>query len=101
MGWAPDSCTLPTAERPLREAEFDVLFARAVEPPRRESPTRLLVPLPSGDAGAARHLAARESDCCSFSTFDVTVTGDEALLAISVSAGHTEVLDAVEKRATR
>ena len=26
---APDACTLPTAERPLRVAEFDDLFANA------------------------------------------------------------------------
>jgi hypothetical protein len=28
--WAPDACTLPTAERPLRVAEFDDLFTFVV-----------------------------------------------------------------------
>jgi len=28
--WVPDACTLPTAERPLRLAELDDLFATAV-----------------------------------------------------------------------
>lgn len=27
QGWAPPACTLPAAERPLRLAEFDALFA--------------------------------------------------------------------------
>ncbi|MGD9991643.1 hypothetical protein [Pseudonocardia sp.] len=59
MGWAPDSCTLPAGERPLREAEFDVVFARSLAPPHRDRPTRLLVRLPAGDAEAVGHLAAR------------------------------------------
>jgi hypothetical protein len=29
MTWAQEPCTLPTAERPLRVAEFDELFASA------------------------------------------------------------------------
>ena len=28
--WAPTSCTLPTAEQPLRLAEFDEFFRAAV-----------------------------------------------------------------------
>ncbi|HET6741695.1 MAG TPA: hypothetical protein VFH76_22285 [Kribbella sp.] len=27
LTWVPDACTLPTAERPFRVAEFDQLFA--------------------------------------------------------------------------
>ena len=26
LDWAPEACSLPTAERPLRVAEFDELF---------------------------------------------------------------------------
>ncbi|RTL70807.1 MAG: hypothetical protein EKK42_01600 [Pseudonocardiaceae bacterium] len=97
MGWAPDSCTLQAAERPSREREFDVLFAGAVAPPRRESPTRLLVRLPAGDAEAARHLAAREADCCSFFTFEVTVSARETLLSVEVPPRHTDVLDRLSR----
>ncbi|ODT98488.1 MAG: hypothetical protein ABS81_27775 [Pseudonocardia sp. SCN 72-86] len=93
MGWAPDSCTLPTAERPLREKEFEVLFGQALAPPRRASPTRLLVRLPAEDAEAARHLSVRESDCCSFFTFAVTVSAGETLLGIEVPPHRTDVLD--------
>ncbi|MEV6153769.1 hypothetical protein AB0L53_25835 [Nonomuraea sp. NPDC052129] len=28
--WVPSECTLPTAEQPLRVAEFDALFAEVV-----------------------------------------------------------------------
>ena len=37
--WAPDACTLPTVERPLRVAEFDDLFT-AVRRSERPQPTR-------------------------------------------------------------
>jgi hypothetical protein len=29
--WTPDACTLPTEQRPLRVAEFDALFADALQ----------------------------------------------------------------------
>jgi hypothetical protein len=40
-GWVPEACTLPTAERPLRLAEFDQLFATALREQQRLSPTVL------------------------------------------------------------
>lgn len=67
--WAPAACTLPTAERPLREAEFDELFAtsRGVT---RPDPTHLSVTLdPTPDVAArAAAPAVRETGCCSFFT---------------------------------
>ncbi|MEV4838269.1 hypothetical protein AB0K05_27425 [Nonomuraea sp. NPDC049486] len=41
QAWVPSACTLPTAEQPLRVAEFDALFAdavRAVARPDRTAP---------------------------------------------------------------
>jgi hypothetical protein len=38
--WAPDACTLPTPERPLRVAEFDDLFSHVLRMQPRER-TRL------------------------------------------------------------
>ena len=95
MTWVADACTLPTAERPLRVAEFDALFAVAVRPVERVSPTVLRIHLPGGEAtaAAAEELAARESACCSFFTF--TVTGDEkaaVTLDIEVPPRHADVL---------
>ncbi|MFC7479812.1 hypothetical protein ACFQX7_06905 [Luedemannella flava] len=43
--WAPEACTLPTAERPLRLAEFDALFATAAHEGERLSPTHLRLTL--------------------------------------------------------
>jgi hypothetical protein len=39
--WAPQSCGLPTAEQPVRVAEFDQFFADAVRGVRRRSRTWL------------------------------------------------------------
>ncbi|ACZ87769.1 hypothetical protein [Streptosporangium roseum] len=39
--WAPAECTLPTAEQPLRVAEFDALFAGALRGHQRLAPTHL------------------------------------------------------------
>jgi hypothetical protein len=72
--WVPvETCTLPTAEQPLRVAEFDTLFAaslRAVEHPAAAATrARLLL---AGDAdlpGRVQGLADAETACCSFFTF--------------------------------
>ena len=65
--WAPDACTLPTTERPLRVAEFDDLFASVLRSERPED-TRLELVIPRAleDAAlaiwpAARANAARSS----------------------------------------
>lgn len=54
--WAPEACTLPTAERPLRVAGFDELFATAVREVRREDQVRLVLDLnpPAGGRGQGR-----------------------------------------------
>ncbi|MFB4318083.1 hypothetical protein [Actinomadura sp. 21ATH] len=100
--WAPQACTLPTAERPLRLAAFDALFAEAVTGVRRSAPgqARLeLLPEPTV-AGIAAELAAAETGCCSFFTFTLTATGGALTLEISVDEQHIEVLDALAARAT-
>ncbi|NUO57978.1 MAG: hypothetical protein HOV71_01100 [Hamadaea sp.] len=47
LGWVPDACTLPTAEQPLRVAEFDALFAASLRHADRRTPTRLRLTLGS------------------------------------------------------
>jgi hypothetical protein len=101
-GWAPQACTLPTAERPLRLAEFDALFAEVVTQVHPAGPGRVrmvLRPEPQV-AGRAAELAARETGCCSFFTFTLTATGGELALQVSVGDRHIEVLDALAARAT-
>ena len=75
-GWVPvDACTLPTAEQPLRIAEFDALFRtflRAVE--GAGSPTRARLVLAGGAdlPDRVQQLADAETACCSFFTFTLT-----------------------------
>jgi hypothetical protein len=101
----PDACTLPTAERPFRLAEFDDLFATAVRRVEPVAPTHARLHLGGGTglAVAVRDLTAREAECCSF--FDFTVTsetvreGETVIVDIEVPAPYAEVLDALIRRA--
>jgi hypothetical protein len=97
----PDACTLPTAEQPLRLAEFDKLFATAV---RRVEPVsaihaRLHLAGPAGLEPWVRDLTARETECCSFFTFTVTPAPDAVVLDIEVPAAYTAVLTSLVERA--
>ncbi|MGK5742060.1 hypothetical protein [Micromonospora sp. URMC 103] len=100
--WVPDACTLPTAERPLRLAEFDRFFTEAVRGVDRVSARHLRLRL-DGTASveeAARDLTAREASCCSFFTFDLSRSGADSLtLDVRVPPGRVEVLDALAARA--
>jgi hypothetical protein len=98
--WVPDACTLPTAERPLRVAAFDELFAEAVRGVERAGPGQLRLDLRAGPqvAGRAAELAAAETGCCSFFTFTLTVTGGGLVLEVTVPEGRVAVLDALAGR---
>jgi hypothetical protein len=98
--WAPDACTLPSAERPLRIAEFDGLFAFVVRAERRD-PTRLDLVLPRDVEAAAIDLARRESECCTFFTFDFEAVGDGVVMHITVPQTQADVLDALAARCGR
>ncbi|GAA3453987.1 hypothetical protein [Dactylosporangium matsuzakiense] len=98
----PDACTLPTAERPLRRAEFDTLFTEAVRHVERVNPAhaRLHLTGAPGLEATVRDLTARETQCCSFFTFTVTPAPSGALLLdIEVPPQYTDVLDALTGRA--
>ena len=102
MGFdVPEACTLPTAERPLRLAEFDDLFATAV---RRVDPVsathaRLHLTGPAGLEATVRDLTARETGCCSFFAFTTTADGPDVTLDIQVPDRNAEVLAALVERA--
>jgi hypothetical protein len=108
--WVPvDACTLPTAEQPLRVAEFDDLFATSltavVRAPGAATRARLLL---AGDAELrerVQRLADAETACCSFFTFTVTSLpgGDRGTVAldIEVPAARVDVLTALIDRAER
>ncbi len=100
--WAPESCTLPTTERPLRQAEFDHLFATSVQSVHRLTPTTLSLTLPTTAQATAESLTTRESTCCTFFTFTFTPTSPTTLaLRIEVpnTPTHLAVLDALESHA--
>ncbi len=95
-----DACTLPTAERPLRQAEFDALLANATAERLDDRHLRLTLTGGPALAESVRDLAARETECCSFFTFTVTTPQSGLVrLDIEVPAKHTDVLDAFEARA--
>ncbi|WP_327092520.1 hypothetical protein OIE66_18325 [Nonomuraea sp. NBC_01738] len=99
--WVPSACTLPTAEQPLRVAEFDALFADAVQALERPERTRLRLELVFSPEYAARaaELSARENGCCSFFTFTLTVADGRLALEVAVPAEQVEVLEALQARA--
>lgn len=99
--WVPQACTLPSAEQPLRVAEFDTLFAAALRGVDRVAPTELRLVL-DGAAGFetfARDLTARETQCCSFFTFTFSRAEDRLLLDVQVPIAQVAVLDALADRA--
>ena len=99
--WAPDACTLPTSERPLRAADFDAVFAATVRGLDHVEPTRLRLDLEPSPQAAARaaELAAAETGCCSFFTFALTITAGALTLDVTVPQQYAPVLAALAGRA--
>lgn len=99
--WVPEACSLPTAERPLRVAEFDELFSSAVLNVARPEPGRVELALdPTAEVAASTAaLAVRETACCSFFSFALTATAGQLLLTVTVPPAHIRVLDALTARA--
>jgi hypothetical protein len=100
-GWAPDACTLPAAERPLRGAEFSALFATSLVSMQRIDGTRLRMTLVGGAdlLPTVADLTARETQCCSFFRFVVSAAGDGVELEVSVPASYVDVLDGLQRQA--
>lgn len=69
----PKACTLPSADRPLRLAEFASLFANhLLEAAWLDDRTAVFLLVGDHDLPMlVRDLAARETECCSFFAFDV------------------------------
>ncbi|WP_308284393.1 thioredoxin family protein [Pseudonocardia oceani] len=99
--WVPaDACTLPTAEQPLRVAEFHTLFATALRRlERREPGLRLVLAGDPSVEASARELIARESMCCSFFDFQLTPAGGELQLDVRVPDARVDVLDGITSQA--
>lgn len=99
--WVPGACTLPTVEQPVRRSEFDDLFAGDVLAVFRESPNRIRLVLRPDPATAARaaDLAVKETDCCSFFTFQLAIDDGQVSLAVETAPEHQAVLEAFGARA--
>lgn len=97
--WVPQACTLPSAERPLRTAEFDDLLATALRDQTRLAPTWLRWELDPAAETTARDLTRRESECCSFFAFTVAAAAGSVRVDVRVPAERVEVLDALAARA--
>ncbi len=80
--------------QPIRTAEFERFFTGSVRDIRRLDPERLELVLTGGAEPSARDLAARESSCCSFFTFDFTTSAEGTVMGVGVPAAYIEVLDA-------
>ena len=95
------SCMLPAADLPGRLAEFDAAFAAGLRHAEVVSPThaRLVFTADRAQAEALAGLLDRESQCCSFFTFDQRAQGDLVTVDVTVPPGHAETLAALAGRA--
>lgn len=82
--WEPDSCKLPTAEQPVRVAEFDRFFADSVRRTDRPARTRLELLLNADAEAAGRELSAHESGFCSLFAFTFEAAGTGPVMRIEV-----------------
>jgi hypothetical protein len=99
--WVPSACTLPTTEQPVRIAQFDDLFRKAVsgvDQPSSGNVRLTLHPSPQNAARAAR-LAAMESSCCAFFSFDLAIANGELTLSVVARPAHEQILNAFAVRA--
>ncbi|GIF07332.1 hypothetical protein [Actinoplanes siamensis] len=99
LAWAPEACTLPSVDRPLRVAEFDDLFTTALRRQQRLSVTRLRWHLDPAAEAVARDLTARETACCSFFSFSFAADGGTLCLDVEVPPAHAGALEALAVRA--
>jgi hypothetical protein len=95
-----EACTLPTADRPIRLAELEALFAEAVLRVDRDGDVvRLRMAGPAGLRDRVQDLADRESSCCSFFTFDLAGSDADLVLTVAVPPAHRAILTAIADRA--
>ncbi len=81
----------------MRIAEFDDLFGYVLQS-ARPKPTLLTLVFCRDHESAARDLARRESECCSFFAFEFDSAGHDVVLHINVPSEQVSVLDAIEAR---
>lgn len=85
----------------MREREFENLFASSLTGAVRTSHTGAELTLTLESIPQARDLAARETSCCSFFSFEIREENRKAVMSITVPSAHTAVLDALVDIAVR
>jgi hypothetical protein len=101
-----DFCTLPTTAQRIRLVEFDELFRRQANPPRRIGQHQLEFSFADAEGLYAEvsDLMVRESACCSFFDFMIDQRSragvqDQLVLRVGVPASRVDVLEALMDRA--
>ena len=98
---APEACSLPIADQPARVVEWDTLFRTVRTIERVPGGVRFELDRLQADVAGVADLADRESQCCAFFTFGVTVASDSLTLSVDADADHAEVVEALAGRAHR
>lgn len=100
LDWcAPEACSLPLADQPARVAEWDDLLSGSVRA-MTEVPGGLRLELDRTPSVCVQltDLAERESRCCSFLTFTITVSSDALRLDVTAESGYEKVAAAMARR---
>lgn len=92
----PTECTLPTTQRPLRQAGFAELLGHGVVKVELVSKEVLRLELPPEPDVAARaaRLAVQETSCCAFFEFGIDIQQGSVVFTVR-APGHPEVLTAM------
>lgn len=99
LQWIPDTCTLPTVDRPLRVAAIDQFVIDSVLSIDQVDPTTLRLIIDGAAIDRARDLAAQETVCCTFFDFTMTPLADgTATMQVSAPAAQLPVLEALAAR---
>ena len=89
----------------MRAAEFEALFASALVGVEGAAPThervglRLVFDDGPGVLESAADLGDRESECCSFFTFEVAHADGRVVFDVSVGSRYADVLRGLERHA--
>ena len=93
--WAPESCALPSVERPLREQEFADLFRNELISAALTAAGQADLLLNRDSRALAEELIARETHCCSFFDFTLTDEADALRVEVRVPEAYADVLAAL------
>jgi hypothetical protein len=97
---APNACTLPLCDQPLRMAEWDSLFSTSVRfVSRMPAGVEFVLDRVSTSAASVADLADREAQCCSFLAFNLSIGSDSVKLQIASEPAQAHVVAALAERA--